>query len=259
MAVNDVFRPNVDYTLGTQVTSPVSGKTAFVPTVQGYTGGTPFGVTIVGPLGVQAVAESAAVTSVQLPASLGIKTAAASFSVTGASDGYFKIRGITGTGTNGFSNGLSFLPDESGVGRLLGGANFLANSFTASPTWDLQTGNVNTTVGITATGVTTTQTGADQTNYNGRGVIVVLDMTNVGTGSVTIAIQGKDSVSGKYYTLLTGAAVATNSTNVYTVYPGVTVAANVSASAPLPRTWRVVVTANNANATTYTVGASVLL
>ena len=130
MAVNDVFRPNVDYTLGTQVTSPVSGKTAFVPTVQGYTGGTPFGVTIVGPLGVQAVADSAAVTSVQLPASLGIKTAAASFSVTGASDGYFKIRGITGTGTNGFSNGLSFLPDESGVGRLLGGP---TSSPTASP------------------------------------------------------------------------------------------------------------------------------
>lgn len=31
MAVNDVYRPNVDYTLGDQVTSPVSGKTAFVP------------------------------------------------------------------------------------------------------------------------------------------------------------------------------------------------------------------------------------
>lgn len=34
MAVNDVYRPNVDYTLASQVTSPVSAKTAFVPAVQ---------------------------------------------------------------------------------------------------------------------------------------------------------------------------------------------------------------------------------
>lgn len=43
MAVNDVYRPNVDYTLATQVTSPVSGKTAFVPTVSiADSGGTEF-------------------------------------------------------------------------------------------------------------------------------------------------------------------------------------------------------------------------
>lgn len=33
MAVNDVYRLSVDYTLATQVTSPVSGKTAFIPAV----------------------------------------------------------------------------------------------------------------------------------------------------------------------------------------------------------------------------------
>lgn len=31
MAVNDVYRLSVDYTLASQVTSPVSGKTAFIP------------------------------------------------------------------------------------------------------------------------------------------------------------------------------------------------------------------------------------
>jgi hypothetical protein len=112
------------------------------------------------------------------------------------------------------------------------------------------------TLGITGAAVTSTQTGATQTNAGFRGVIVVLDMTVVGTGSVTLTIQGEDTVSGKFYTLLAGAAVITNSTNVYTVYPGVPVSANVSANSPLPRTWRVLVTANNANATTYTVGAS---
>jgi hypothetical protein len=112
---------------------------------------------------------------------------------------------------------------------------------------------------ITATGATTTQTSADQTNNTGRGVKVVLDMTAVGTGSVTLTIQGKDTASGKYYTLLAGAAVTTNTTNVYTVYPGAPATANVSANDVLPRTWRVLVTANNVNPASYTVGASVVV
>lgn len=128
-------------------------------------------------------------------------------------------------------------------------------------TIDMLRGNINTAALITATGATTTQTGTDQTNYNGRGLIVVLDMTvNAGSaGSVTLTIQGKDAASGKYYTLLVGAAVVSVSTNVYYVYPGGPVTTNVAANAPLPRTWRVLATANNANATSYTIGASVIL
>jgi len=155
--------------------------------------------------------------------------------------------GTTVNGADGISNALAAL-------RTL---NFV-NAFNGT-TWDRRRNNNEQSVGITASGVTTTQTGADQTNYNGRGVKVVLDMTSVGTGNVTLSIQGKDATSSKYFTMLTGAAVSTNSTNVYTVYPGVTVAANAAVSDILPRTWRVVVTANNANATTYTVGACVIL
>lgn len=102
---------------------------------------------------------------------------------------------------------------------------------------------------------TTTQTQADQTNIGARGIIVVLDMTAVGTGSVTLEIDGKDPASGKYYSMLTGAAVVTNVTNVYRVYPGLTTAANATASDVLPKTWRVKVVANNANPATYSVGA----
>ena len=119
-------------------------------------------------------------------------------------------------------------------------------------------GNTSDLTLITATGATTTQTGVDQSNANGRGVKVVLDTTVIGTGSATVTIQGKDIASGKYYTLLAGAAVTTNTTTVYTVYPGVAASANVAASDILPRTWRAIATANNANAATYTVGASVL-
>ena len=121
----------------------------------------------------------------------------------------------------------------------------------------VQLSNYDTGALITAAAATSTQTGADQTNLGGTGIIVVLDMTSVGTGSVTLTIQGKDTASGKYYTLLAGAAVITNSTNVYTIFPGATAATNVTANGVLPKTWRVLVTANNANPTTYTVGASV--
>lgn len=123
-----------------------------------------------------------------------------------------------------------------------------------------QRGNVDwPTAIITATGATTTQTGPDLPNFNGRGVKIVLNMTTAGTGSVTLSIQGKDLTSGAYYTILTGAAVTVNGTTVYTIYPGVTAAANAAASDILPRTWRVLVTANNVNATSYTVGASLIL
>jgi len=107
-------------------------------------------------------------------------------------------------------------------------------------------------------GATTTQTSPDFNNSGARGVAVVLDMTNVGTGSVTLTIQGKDKASGKYYTLLAGAAVTTNSTNRYRVHPQAPVTANVSANDALPTTWRIQVVANNANAATYSVGATLL-
>jgi len=105
---------------------------------------------------------------------------------------------------------------------------------------------------------TVTVASDDQTNNDNRGVHVVLDVTNAGTGNVTLTIQGKDELSGKYYTLLAGAAVSTNSTNVYKVFPGSTVTANVSANDILPRVWRVSVTHNNSNSITYSVGASVV-
>lgn len=112
---------------------------------------------------------------------------------------------------------------------------------------------------VTAVGATTTQTSPDQVNVGARGVKVTIDTTVIGTGSVTVTIQGKDKASGKYYTILAGAAVVTNTTNTYTVFPGATVTANVSANDELPEIWRVLVTANNANAATYTVGASTLV
>lgn len=121
----------------------------------------------------------------------------------------------------------------------------------------------NNTTATTATLITiaaagaSTVTSADLTNEGCRGVQVIFDATITTTTSAVLKIQGKDPVSGAYYDLLTGAAVTSISTNVYTVYPGVTVASNVAVSAPLPRTWRVSITiTGGSSALTATVGAN---
>lgn len=168
--------------------------------------------------------------------------------------GTLNVQLVDGNGTN-----LSTVSNTADAGNLTNA--FKVQSLSKlynGTTSDLQRGNVD--LSILASGArTTTQTGTDQTNYNHRGIHVVLDMTTVGTGSVTLSIEGKDVVSGKYYAILTGAAVTTNSTNVYKIYPGLTGAANATASDILPRTFRITVTANNANSATYSVGASLIL
>lgn len=143
----------------------------------------------------------------------------------------------------------------SGMVQVLAGALLFNGS-----TWDRQRGNLDNVSLISASAATATQNGTDQTNYNHRGVIVVYDATAVtGSGSFTIAIQGKDPVSGKYYALLTGTARSTTGTDVLTVYPGITAAANTAASMVLPRTWRVVATYNSGTNQTFTVSAALIL
>lgn len=116
----------------------------------------------------------------------------------------------------------------------------------------------NDIVAITATASTTDQTSPDLINLTGKGLRVVLDMTSAGTGSVVLHVKGKDAASGKYQDLLVGANVTTVSTNVYTIYPGLTPSANAVVSDVLPHTFQIFVHANNANPTSFTVGCSIL-
>ncbi len=95
--------------------------------------------------------------------------------------------------------------------------------------------------------------------YAGKGAHVVLDMTAVsGTPSITVTIEGKDNVSGKYYPILVSGAITAVSTNVLQVYPGVAETANVNESSFLPTNWRITVTHSTTDAVTYSVGASVI-
>jgi hypothetical protein len=127
-----------------------------------------------------------------------------------------------------------------------------------SAVWTVGLSNADITL-LASAARTTTQTVGDQTNTAARGIRVVLDVTVAGTGSITLEIDARDATSGKAVPLLTGLAVTTVSTNVYEIYPGLTPVANAVVSDVLPKTWRVLITANNANSMTYSCGASYLL
>lgn len=103
---------------------------------------------------------------------------------------------------------------------------------------------------------------ADQVNLNGRGVKVVIDITALAgtTPTLTVTIQGKDPVSGKYFTILVSAALAAVATTVLTVYPGIVAAANVAANDALPRDWRIsyAIGGSAGQAVTATITASVI-
>jgi hypothetical protein len=79
------------------------------------------------------------------------------------------------------------------------------------------------------------------TNYVARGVKVYIAPGNFGSGAstITVTIQGFDPVSASYFTILQSASLTASTFAVLTVYPGIAVTANVSASDVLPRSWRV--------------------
>lgn len=103
----------------------------------------------------------------------------------------------------------------------------------------------------------------DLQNPVGSGVEVIVDITAV-TGTptnMTVTIRGKDTTSGKYYTLLASAALTGVGTTVYRIFPGAAETANVSTNKFLPKNWNVSVTAtgvDGSNNFTYSIGAQIL-
>ena len=125
--------------------------------------------------------------------------------------------------------------------------------------WEEVRGNTDVTVFASAAR-TATPTPYDGTNYNARGLHLTIDCTAAAaTPSVVFTIQGKDALSGKFYTILASAAITGTGTTVLRVYPGLTAAANTVASDVLPRSWRVIATHADADSITYSVGASLIL
>lgn len=102
-------------------------------------------------------------------------------------------------------------------------------------------------------------TGDDIPTGGASAFILDFDETaHASSPSNTPTIQGKDPVSGVYYTLLAGAAITTEGHTTMAVGRGLPVTSNVSANAPLPAVIRVVVAVANANSMTYSLGGTLV-
>ena len=99
----------------------------------------------------------------------------------------------------------------------------------------------------------------DLTNSQQKGCHIIIDVTAISaTPSVVPTIQGKDSVSGKYYTLLVGAAITATGTTILKVYPALIPVANLVANDIVPVKFRILMTHGDADSITYSVGVSLV-
>jgi hypothetical protein len=118
-----------------------------------------------------------------------------------------------------------------------------------------QSGNISATLLPSAARTAASVNSADITNSSWKGAHVIITTSAFTSGTYTPTIQGKDPVTGNYYTILTGAAITGTGTVVLRVYPGITATANVSASDFLPRVWRVNLVGASTPSMTFSVGA----
>lgn len=88
---------------------------------------------------------------------------------------------------------------------------------------------------LTSAGAGTT-TGPDVSSGFGRGILIFVNITAIaGTSpTLTVTLQGKDPVSGVYYTILASSALTATGMTVMKVYPGLTAAANTVANDRIP-------------------------
>jgi hypothetical protein len=146
------------------------------------------------------------------------------------------------------------------AGTPAGGVHSVQGVADGTPVAVSDAARVNTELVVLASAArTTTRTQANQVNLYHRGIRVTIDVTDIGTGSITPEIDALDAASGAYIPILTGAAITGNGTAVLLVYPSTMPVANLAASDVLPVGWRIVVTAADANPVTYSVGAVLLV
>jgi hypothetical protein len=101
---------------------------------------------------------------------------------------------------------------------------------------------------------TATPTAFEFSPRNAKALTVFIDATAVtATPSVVCTIDGKDPLSGKYFNMLTSAAIATVSTKTMRIGPGLAAVANLTIADFLPSAMRIVMTHGDADSITYSV------
>ena len=103
---------------------------------------------------------------------------------------------------------------------------------------------------------------ADQTNYNGQALIIIVDISvDPAAASITPELQIKDSISGNYFTVWTAAVALTGvGTYAYLFAPGGAAGSYTEAvNLLVGRTWRFQMNVADADSMTYSVSAVVLV
>ena len=127
--------------------------------------------------------------------------------------------------------------------------------------WDRARCNMTLTVIASATRTAGTATG-DFINYNHRGLILTMNISDAQGGQIKPRLRIKDVISGNYTYIWTATTYQTAvGTYIYLIYPEqldlgtyVEVVKTV-----LARTWNCVISANNSSPMTYSVSADMLL
>lgn len=101
-------------------------------------------------------------------------------------------------------------------------------------------GNLNGALALNSAGASPINAAIQNAMPNGqvaRGIKLKIYISGAPTGTsptMTVTIQGVDSVTGQKWTLLASAALNSSGFTVLTVYPGAAVTANLSANDELP-------------------------
>lgn len=120
--------------------------------------------------------------------------------------------------------------------------------------------DLNEDIEVLASAVRSATVDAPFVNKNFRGAKIVIDVTAVtGAASITVKVQGKDSVSGKTFDILTSAAITAHGTYILTIHPGVSEVANEKVSDILPRNVNINIAHANQDDITYSVAALMVL
>lgn len=85
---------------------------------------------------------------------------------------------------------------------------------------------------------------------------ITIDVTAVSaTPTITVKVEGKDPLSGAFYTILTSAGLTATGTVVLRIGKDIIAAANVAANAMLPSEYRITSTHTDGDSITYSIGA----
>lgn len=104
---------------------------------------------------------------------------------------------------------------------------------------------------------TATTNSANQTNYNAKGVTVIVSVTVAGTGSLSPLIVGLSPSGATTYIILSATTLVTAPGKyIYVVYPGIGTASGEvtqTESQVIPRTWYVLLSKSDNSSWTYDV------